>query len=162
MNLSIEFWLGTALAIPMSIAATILAPKFQDYIDKRSSKASEKRAKTIKKELEDITAYKKDASLFYVYLLEAGIKIAFYSAIFGLFSGLLFMGASMVGTLSYKGYDFYLLVSAINSVGQGVVVFGTLIIISISTKAIRVINRYRNYEKFKNEVSSILINSEST
>ena len=76
MSLSLEFWIGMALAVPLSILASLLAPRVQTWIDSRSKKASRKRAAELREELQRISSFKNDPTQFYIYLLEAGIKIA--------------------------------------------------------------------------------------
>ena len=151
MELSNEFWIGTALAILLSVIASLLAAKAQSLIDRRSEKVSVKRAKQLKDELEEISKYVKDSSLFYVYLLEAGIQIAFYGALFGLFSGVLFVASSVASSSS-----LWMVVNTLNAMAQFVALIGTLIVFSISRRAISTVSKYRNYENYKSEISELV------
>lgn len=159
MSLSTEFWIGTALAVPLSIIASLLAPRVQSWIDKRGAKASEKRRAEIEEEFREIKSFKSDQSLFYVYLLEAGIRIAFYTALFGLLSGMFFLATQIVASIDLELMKSSIRVfSVFSSAGQFIALIGTLIVFRVAMQAISKIQKYRNYESYAKEVEDILRN----
>jgi hypothetical protein len=145
MELPTEFWIGTALSIPLSIIASLLAPKVQTYLDTRSKVAALKRSEELTKELQRISEFKNNSDLLREYLLEVLIRAAYYLAITGIIAGPLWAASSIL----YLG-------GMLNAAGQFVSLIGALLVVRISSRAIRDLDRVRNFNEFELQVGEYL------
>jgi hypothetical protein len=145
MELSPEFWIGTALAIPLSIIASLLAPRIQSYFDKRSTVAESKRSKALASDLNRISEFKENRDLLREYLLEVIIKTGLYLALTGAIAGPFW---AFSGIVYLNGIT--------NAIGHFITLIGALLVLRISVQAIKDINRVKNFDNFKLEVETYL------
>ncbi|EPI4958354.1 hypothetical protein [Vibrio parahaemolyticus] len=141
-NLSTEFWIGTGLAIPFSILASLITPKIQQWIDNRSQKSAIKRSQELRNELERIKALKDSSEKLKLYLLETIIKTAFYTAV----TSALAMPLWAAGSVFYFG-------GILNFVGQCIALIGALLVVQVCSRAIKDLSRIRNFSEFEQQVS---------
>jgi hypothetical protein len=83
--------LSLILAIPIGIAANLLTPKFQKWVEQRSDKGREQTQIKVKAEYERISNYKSNLSDFYIFLLVVSLKITFIYALSSIFSTVIHM-----------------------------------------------------------------------
>lgn len=130
-----ELWqgvlLGTLLSIPFSFAVNIISPYINRRIDKRSEASSEKRALEDAAFRADAGALAKDRPALYMYLLEALIRMAYIGALFGAFSGALFVVSQVI---------YFELIGA---VAQAIALVGTIIVLNIARPAVQMIREVR-------------------
>ncbi|EOW9239638.1 hypothetical protein ACOA56_003529, partial [Vibrio cholerae] len=141
-NLSTEFWIGTGLAIPFSILASLMTPKIQQWIDNRAQKSAIKRSQELKNELERIKKLKDNSDCLKIYLLETIIRTAFYTAV----TSALAMPLWATGSVIYSG-------GLLNFVGQCIALIGALLVVQACLKAIKDLSRIRNFSEFEQQVS---------
>lgn len=91
------------------------------------------------------------------YLLEAGIHIAFFTALFGLLTGIFSLATGIVGYVDVdivkQNTQLLFLASAAS---QFTALVGTLIVFKIAMLAIGKIQKYRNFEQYSADVRKIL------
>src|SRR5687767_1055178 len=87
---------GAVLSIPIGIAINLLSPVISRRIDSRTKESASKRA-------ERDTAFKaraatlaKDRAALYIELLETLLRVAFFTALFGVLSGTAFFLGQLV------------------------------------------------------------------
>jgi phosphate uptake regulator len=78
--------LSLILAIPIGIAANLLTPKFQKWVEQRSEKGRKQTQIKVQAEYERISNYKSNLSDFYIFLLVVSLKITFIYALSSIFS----------------------------------------------------------------------------
>lgn len=127
---------GALLAIPIGVVANIISSRVQTGIDRQTVEASAKRAER-NKEFKDKAAHlAKDRNALYIELLEVLVRIAYITALFGLFSG----GAFFLGqAMPYMG----ILTTSLIAIGQLVALVGTLIVLNIARPAIVLLREVR-------------------
>jgi hypothetical protein len=150
-----RFLLGTALAIPLSVLATVLAPKIQEALETFGRDAALKkrvRATEAQYEYDRIRGYKQSPSDFTQYLVYVGIKIAFVSAALGIISGIAFIIGSLLGPALAGGFA-----GAIPyAVGQLAALVGTLIILNIARSALRTWTQVKNFDEYERRVKELV------
>ena len=142
-DLNSSFWIGLTAAIPLSIAANLLAPKIQQLLSKRSDAKTTKRIAEIRTEYERVLGFTKNPDALHTHLLQSILFITFFAAFFGAISGALFALGSFVPNSS----RFFQL-------GQVVAVLGAVGIARICIDAIRDTNRVRQFDRYKTRVES--------
>ncbi len=114
MSSNMQFWLGLAFAIPLSIVANLVSPKIQEIVSKRFEAAERNRNQQKAEEAERINKLVNQPTKLNTYLLVSLIVATMLSAIIGVFSALLFM----LGTFS--GNDFATIVAQAVTVISGI------------------------------------------
>ena len=154
-------WVSVLLAIPLSILANLLTPRFQKMIDRASEKnrtrtISEQVAKAsqqlaeILREVELVTKYHTDRPLFHQYMLVMLLRVTLYGAVGGIYGSCLGMLGEMV---SWNG-----ILGANSRIGvQLVALFTSMMIVIACTRAIRLHQEVRDYDKFKEESQNRII-----
>ena len=123
----------------------MLAPKVQTFLDTRSKVAALKRSEELTRELQRISKFKNNNHLLREYLLEVLIRAGYYLAITGVIAGPLWAASSIIH-----------LGGMLNAVGQFVSLIGALLVVRISSRAIRDVDRVRNFNEFEQQVSQYL------
>jgi H+/gluconate symporter-like permease len=79
-SLDTSFWIGLALAVPLSVAANLLTPLLQRYISTRSEKQAKKQVDQLLKELSELDKLASDPLKLVVDLLREILIIIFLVA----------------------------------------------------------------------------------
>ena len=125
------FWIGLAMAIPLSIIGNILTPKFQAWLATRSESSARKRVALNQREQERIAGYLEKPQRLYVHLLGAIVSATFLGSAIGVFSGVFFLAGSFI--------DNRMMYAA----GQLFAIFGGLLVAKICYDAINTIGKVR-------------------
>ena len=135
-ELSNDLLLGLLLSIPIGIVVNLVSPYITRRIDRRSRRSAEKRA------VKDV-AFKAEATrlatnrpALYTYLLESLIRIAYITAVFGLFAGAFFLLGQL---LPYSG----LISQGLFASGQLTALIGTVIVLNIARQAVLLLRAVR-------------------
>jgi ribosomal protein S19 len=136
MSPNLQFWIGLALAIPLSIAANLATPIFQRWLATKFSAYAEKRRIAQTKEVERVVEFLNNPQKLNTHLLLTLIVATMLGATIGVFTGLLFM----LGNFSENNFA--------TAAAQFITVFGGLLITKICLDAAKVIAKVREIEKF--------------
>lgn len=135
MSSNMQFWLGLAFAIPLSVLANLVSPKIQDFLSKRFVAAARSRELQRTKEAERVIEYVNDSAKLNTYLLVTLIVATMFGAMIGVFTALLFI----LGTFSRNDLSTVL--------AQAMTVFSGLLITKICLDAVRIATKVRQEEK---------------
>lgn len=158
--MSVDLWISVALAIPLAIAANILTPRAQHWLDSRLSqskarKAEEQKAKrvaqlrNVEKEFEEAQQLAADKANLTHHYLDALLKVAFYGAFGSIY-------ASLFGFLGEVGRWEGLLGILGRIGGQVTALFVAMIIFLTCFKAAKAARRVRDFPKYKIETEKLL------
>lgn len=86
-TLDFGFWIGLALAIPLSVLGNLATPWFQQYLAHRSEQRSKARISEILRELEEVEELAKNPDLLVIDLLREILFLVFLTAAFGVIVG---------------------------------------------------------------------------
>lgn len=158
--MSADLWISVALAIPLAIAANLVTPKAQRWLDERASKGKErktaegkkKRAEQLailQKEMIEVEALSQDSAKQTNQNFVALLKVAALGAFASIYGGI-FAVLGEVGR-----WDGFL--GLIGRLGGQVIALmtGTLIFMTCS-KALRMNRRVNEFEKYKKETDKLI------
>ncbi len=123
MIANFQFWLGLALAVPLSIAENLLTPWLQERFLRHLGARSNKKKEMRRKQQERISRYADDRSELYVYLLLTIVIATMIGSLVAAFASLLYM-LGIFGTKSLA-----------EVLAQGLTVFGALMVVKICLDA---------------------------
>lgn len=158
--MSIDLWISVALAIPLAIAANILTPRAQRWLDARLSqgkarKAAERSVKrrqqleALEKELTEAEALASDKANLTHHYLDALLKVAFYGAFGSIYASLF----TFVGELGR--WDGAL--GAVGRMGaQATALFVAMIIFLTCFKAAKAARRVRDFSTYKPQTEKLI------
>jgi di/tricarboxylate transporter len=126
-----KFWVGLALAVPLSIVANLLTLKVQNIISGFSSNYDKKRKLELTLETETIEKFIKKPHELYIFLLSTLLGATLLSSVIGVFSCMFFLTASLTPS-SYN-----------NSIGLFFIIFGGLLVAKICLDAIKIVIKYK-------------------
>lgn len=147
-----DFWVSVLLAIPLAIAANLITPRVRAWLDKRAERGARQRRERTQKQRDEIVAriradigeiesFRIDRSRLHEFLLEMLIRATLYSAIGGVYAGLLF------------GFvEFYVVSRAIAPAAQLITVMTSLMVFQVCWRGLRVIRRVRNFDSWKKDL----------
>ena len=135
MSSNLQFWIGLAFAIPLSIAANIFTPYIQKLIASRFSVYAEKRKKIQAKENDRVIEFINNPQKFNTYLLVTLVGATMLGAAIGVFSGLLFM----LGSFADRSF--------VSVLAQFMTVFGGLLVTKICLDTVKMAAKVREIEK---------------
>ena len=149
--MTIEFWIGSLLAIPLGIIASLLTPWIVKTINNRTYRNRQKNLENARKEYEQICEFYKNKQDLSIYYLNVVVKTTLLSAFMALASGLLLAGGQIVMMAfdidrKYSGILFGL--------AQLVNLFGSIAIVSICKPALNIWNKIRNFKEYEEELKS--------
>lgn len=130
-SLNSAFWIGLALAIPLSILGNLITPRIQSWLSTRSESAAKKQVEVTEKEKTRISGYIEKPQHLYIYLLGVIISATFLGSVLGVFSGIFFLTANFV---SYP---------IMYATGQLLAIFGGLLVAKICFDAISTIGKVK-------------------
>ncbi|WP_053386665.1 hypothetical protein [Leucobacter japonicus] len=135
-----EMWQGVALgalfAIPLGIIVNLISPRIQQLVDRRSERSAAKRAQQDVVFRDRVSALAKDRSALYVELLDTLLRVAYFTALFGVLSGALFFLGQV---LPYMG----LISSVILALGQVTAFIGALTVLNVVRPAVALVREIR-------------------
>lgn len=158
--MSIDLWISVALAIPLAVAANLATPKFQKWLDARTSKGKERKSEEEQKKRQVQLAYlenelKETEALVSVPAkltnqnFNALLKVSLYGA-FGALYGSLF---SFIG--EFGGWDG--IMGMAGRLGaQGTTLLVSMLIFITAAKALKTNRRVNEYEKYKEETEKLI------
>ncbi len=135
MSSNLQFWIGLAFAIPLSIAANLFTPHIQKIIASRFSAYAARRKAIQAKENNRVAKFINNPLKFNTYLLVTLVGATMLGAAIGVFSGFLFM----LGSLTDRSFA--------SSLAQFMTVFGGLLVTKICLDAMKMAVRVRELEK---------------
>jgi len=156
--MSIDLWISVALAIPLSILANIVTPKFQRWLEARLARDREfmqahreknraKRLAALRKEYEEVTSLNETPSRLTHHYMDALIWIAFYGAFGAIYGAIFNMFGEFTGWQNFSG--------TIARLGSQIIALATaMLIFQKAAAAIRVARRCRNFDSYRQTVES--------
>ena len=135
MSSNLQFWIGLAFAIPLSIFANLFTPYIQKLIASRFSAYAERRRAVQAKENDRVVEFINNPQKFNTYLLVILVGATMLGAAIGVFSGILFM----LGSFTDRSFVSFL--------AQFMTVFGGLLVTKICIDAVKMAVRVRELEK---------------
>ena len=135
MSSNLQFWIGLAFAIPLSIVANLFTPHIQKLIASRFSAYAEKRKAIQAKESDRIVEFINNPQKFNTYLLVTLVGATMLGAAIGVFSALLFM----LGSFADQSF--------VSILAQFMTVFGGLLVTKICLDAVKMAAKIREIEK---------------
>ncbi len=139
----LSFWIGLALAIPLSVVGNLLTPRFQQWVAKRDTVKAEQQISSLRTQLEELERITSEPGRLQTYLLESVLAITLLTSSFGAVSGLFFM----MGALLPEAARLLL------PIGQIFAVAGGTLVAKECISTLQKSRHARNIEKFKAEVS---------
>ena len=143
-----DLWVGLALSIPVGIGVNLASGPTQRWLGKRSQQAADRESARSAMFVAQATAFAKDRSELYTYLLEAVLMTTYIGALIGVLSGsLAFLGQGVdtaVETLPMYWYfspDFAR--SLLFLLSQFTALLGSIIILNIARRALRTLKKVR-------------------
>jgi hypothetical protein len=158
--MSIDLWVSIALAIPLAIAANILTPKAQKWLDSRVSKGQYRKSakqrakrqtqlKSLEAEFKEVSEIHEDKANLTHHFLFALLQVAMYGA-FGSIYASIFTFAGEVGR-----WDGFLgVVGRLG--GQAVALFTAMLIFLTCAKAVRLARRVKSFDEYKEKTEKLL------
>ena len=141
--------LGALFSIPVGIGVNLATPSIGRWIDRRNASSATRRAASDQKFRDEAARLAKDRSALYPVLLEALLRIAYISAIFGALAG----GLAIVGQLVFPllelsaVYFFYpldvILPSLVFAMSQLAALIGTILVLNIARQAVVLLREVR-------------------
>ncbi len=125
-KLDLGFWIGLALAIPLSVLANLLTPAAQRWFDRRNQARLARHAGDLREEYELIRSFVRDRSRLNSFLLAAVIRSTLIGSLVGIITGMVFAAAS----IAYLG-------GIPNAFGQVLAVIGAIMVVRISSDGLR-------------------------
>jgi H+/gluconate symporter-like permease len=95
-NINYTFWLGLALAIPLSIIANIFTPKLQQSFAKHSQSKAKKRIAYLQEIIEEHKDLGSSPEKLHTFLLESILLITLLTSVFAAISGSIFALSSII------------------------------------------------------------------
>jgi predicted lipid-binding transport protein (Tim44 family) len=146
--------LAAGLAIVTGVLVNVLSPWLNKKIEKRSDKATAKRAEQDSNFHEEAERLARDRPALYTYLLGTLIRIAYIGAIFGALSG----GVAAVGqVLPYFKFSQYVF-----AFSQIIALVGTIIVLNIARPAVQMIQEIRAVGRKPDANGSLAASTSST
>ena len=130
-----QFWIGLAFAIPLSILSNLATPKIQEFLAHRFQAAARRRDEQRTKDAQRILEYINEPTKLNTYLLVSLVVATLLGAMIGVFTALLFM----LGTFSRNEFS--------TIVAQTISVFSGLVITKICLDAARTAVKVREEER---------------
>ena len=150
--MSVEFWIGSLLAIPIGIVTSLLTPWIVKKVNNRTQINRQKNIESERKEYERICDFYKNKQDLSLYYLNVVVKTTFLSAFMAIFSGFLSFGGLMMQTARL---DFdYQFINILFGLGQFVNLFGSVMIVSICKPALNVWRKIRNFQEYEEDLKS--------
>ena len=143
-HLNLSFWLGLALAVPLSVVGNLLTPAIAQRWAKRSSESASRRLALLKQELQEAEALAAEPNKHQIFLLESVLSVSFIASFVGVFSGVLF-ALDSIGGNAFRLFSL---------LGQFVAVFGGVLVVKEVFVALRKSSRVRRIEQFRREVAA--------
>ena len=143
--MDIWFWLGLALAIPLSILANIYTPRVQSYLDERRERISSKRFEKVKKEFEEIKYYFENKSELRNEMLAVMIRTTYILSLVGIISGLANIPSFQID------YDKQLLYTLFAVLPLFISIIGALVIVKICSDAMKLYSKVKGFKKLEVE-----------
>jgi len=164
---STDFWLSFALAIPLAIAANLLTPKLQLWLERRSSDKALKRkgqvleerkktAERLRSDFVRVSALHADRAELQLLLTVSVLKASMIGALTAAGAGVMFAYASVPRLL---GSRLETLAEITTIGGQLFSLFGSVLVFQICNRAFKDYTRVKEFQQFKEateqELSSI-------
>jgi pilus assembly protein TadC len=130
-SISTEFWIGLALAIPLSILGNLITPKVLNFYSRFFEKLASKRAVELEAEADRVQSYINEPNKLYLYLLSTIIGVTMLGSIVGIFSNLFFIAASLT-TRPYM-----------NSLGHFFIIFGGILVAKLCVDALSIMGKVK-------------------
>lgn len=131
-----EMWqgvlLGALISVPLSLAMNLLSSVLQRKIDRRGEEKAAARAREDAAFRAKAAALATDRSSLYIELLETLLRVAYFTAIFGVLSGAFFALGQLIG------FSFIP-----SSLGQISALVGALVVLNIVRPAVALLREVR-------------------
>jgi hypothetical protein len=145
----ISFWLGLLLAIPLAIAANLLTPQIQSWLDERNKNKALARTKDLQTEYELIKSYKTSREDFREYLLWIVIRTTYIGSLIGIFAGLAFGIPNLFDIVGNYDRGWEIVRSIFFIGGQALSILGALLVVNICNNALQVYLKVKNFEAYE-------------
>jgi len=157
--MSVEFWIGSLVAIPIGIITSLLTPWIVRKVNNWTHVNRQKNIEYERKEYERIRGFNNNKQDLSVYYLNVVVKTTFLSAFMAIFSGLLYTSGQMMATMRIESdiiydFDFIKFISILTGLGQFVNLFGSVMIVAICRPALNVWHKIKNFQEYENELKS--------
>jgi len=139
------FWLGIIFAVPLAIVANLLTPRIQGWLASRGETKLAQRHSKLRSEYERVRELKKDHLALNSFLITAVLEATFVSSCVGIVVGMIFGVKFLVG-----------LGAVFVAAGQFFAASGAVVVAQICIEAIRISNRTRKFQEYKQRVEQEL------
>lgn len=129
--MDIQFWGGLLLALPLSIAANILTPKFQAWAARRSEKSAAGLRMLEAQDAATMARYKEDPMHLVIDLVTNVLGVCFFAAVVA--------GTTTVAFAAYSWSDL----EVFGFVAYFLPLIGAIFIAQMCIEQIRVVSRWR-------------------
>lgn len=142
--------LGALFSIPVGIGVNLATPSIGRWIDRRNTSSAARRAAGDQKFRDEAARLARDRSALYPALLEALLRIAYVSAIFGALAGGLAIVGQLVLPLAELSnlYFFYpldvVLPPVVFAMSQLAALIGTILVLNIARQAVLLLREVRS------------------
>lgn len=153
-----DFWLGLLLSVPLSIAANVVSPAVQRWVERFSQTRAQARQDKIEEEERRAKEFVADRGRFREYLLFTMIKLYLTGALISLFAGLFFVAPTLFQAIQPQlSRDIpYHLAALIRGVllatGQAASVIGSIVILNLCKAAV---SMYYKVKKLAGELGDL-------
>jgi len=142
-SLDLGFWIGLALAIPLSIFGNLATPSIIQWWSRRSKARAGDQLKSLQNELDDIERIAATPGLHQVMLLEGVLFVTLITSFVGVFSGFFFV----LSNFGFGGSTF------LSQIGQLFAVIGGVLVTREVLETLRRSRKVKQVEKFRAEVA---------
>ena len=157
--MSVEFWIGSFLAIPIGVITSLLTPWIVRKVNNWTQVNRQKNIEYERKEYERICNFYKNKQDLSVYYLNVVVKTTFLSAFMAIFSSLLYFGGQMMQTILTTRLSLDINmdqrhISILFGLGQFINLFGSVMIVTICKPALNVWGKIRNFQEYEEDLKS--------
>lgn len=138
-QLNFSFWLGLALAIPISIFSNLITPSASQWWAKKSKSRSALQAKALIRDLRDVEHIAAEPGRHQIFLLESVLFVTLLTSFVGIFVGGLFA----LSTLVFGGSKAFALAAQFFPIVGGVLVIREILDTLRKSKQVKNVDAYR-------------------
>ena len=160
MNMDINFTLSILLAIPIGIAANLLTPKFQSWLERRSEEGRAKRREQLDDEYKRVKNFNENRPDYYVFLLVVSLRVTFLYAIRSIFNTVIHMVPNSIDLYFQFGemsrHDFKMIIWRVTSILDSLITLViVLMVINLVKDALNVAMKVRDFDEYEKEIKNV-------
>ena len=142
------FWVGLLLSIPMAIAANLVTPKIQRWLETSSKRRAIEKTNDLQAEYQRISDYVNNPHEFTSYLLFVIIRTTLIGSVVGIIVSLAYAAAQLSSTFYYRSN----LGGLIYASAQIISIIGALMIVNTCRVAASTWYKVKNFDRYQQTV----------